>query len=47
MAKICQITGKKAMAGNNVAHSNTKTKRTFNVNLFTKNRKIELRLKKN
>jgi large subunit ribosomal protein L28 len=36
MAKICQITGKKAMVGNNVSHSNRKTKRTFDVNLFTK-----------
>ena len=36
MAKICQITGKKAMVGNNVAHSNVKTKRKFNVNLFKK-----------
>ena len=34
MAKICQITGKRAMVGNNVSHSNTKTKRRFNVNLF-------------
>ena len=36
MSKICQITGKKAMVGNNVSHSNRKTKRKFNVNLFTK-----------
>jgi large subunit ribosomal protein L28 len=36
MSKICQITGKKAMVGNNVSHSNKKTKRKFNVNLFTK-----------
>jgi large subunit ribosomal protein L28 len=36
MAKICQITGKKAMVGNNVAHSNKRTKRKFNVNLFAK-----------
>ena len=36
MSKICQITGKKAMVGNNVSHSNRKTKRRFNVNLFTK-----------
>ena len=36
MSKICQITGKKAMTGNNVAHSNVRTKRRFNVNLFTK-----------
>jgi large subunit ribosomal protein L28 len=36
MSRICQITGKKAMVGNNVAHSNKKTKRKFNVNLFKK-----------
>jgi len=36
MSKICQITGKKALTGNNVAHSNLRTKRRFNVNLFTK-----------
>ncbi len=36
MSKICQITGKKAMVGNNVSHSNAKTKRKFNVNLFRK-----------
>ncbi len=36
MAKICQITGKKAMVGNNVSHSNAKTKRTFQVNLQQK-----------
>ncbi|MDR0758224.1 MAG: 50S ribosomal protein L28 [Tannerella sp.] len=36
MSKVCQITGKKAMVGNNVAHSNKKTKRKFNVNLFAK-----------
>jgi len=36
MSKICQITGKKAMIGNNVSHSNHRTKRKFDVNLFTK-----------
>ena len=36
MSKICQITGKKAMVGNNVSHSNRRTKRRFNVNLFSK-----------
>ncbi len=36
MSKICQITGKKAMGGNNVRHSKRRTKRKFNVNLFTK-----------
>lgn len=36
MSKLCQITGKKVMVGNNVSHSNTKTKRVFEPNLFTK-----------
>ncbi len=36
MSKICQITGKKALGGNNVSHSKRRTKRKFNVNLFTK-----------
>ena len=36
MAKICQITGKKAMVGNNVSHSKRRTKRTFDVNLLKK-----------
>ncbi len=36
MSKICQITGKKAITGNNVSHSKRRTKRKFNVNLFNK-----------
>lgn len=36
MSKICQITGKKAIVGNNVSHSKRRTKRKFNVNLFNK-----------
>ena len=36
MSKICQITGKKALVGNNVSHSKRRTKRKFNVNLFNK-----------
>ena len=36
MSKICQITGKRAMHGNNVSHSKRRTKRVFDVNLFTK-----------
>ena len=36
MSKICQITGKKALVGNNVSHSKRRTKRRFNVKLFTK-----------
>jgi len=34
--RVCQITGKRSMIGNNVSHSLRRTKRTFNVNLFTK-----------
>ena len=36
MSKICQLTGKKAMIGNNVSKSKRRTKRSFDVNLFTK-----------
>ncbi len=36
MSRVCQITGKKAIVGNNVSHSNIKTKRTFKPNLHTK-----------
>ena len=36
MSKICQITGKKAQLGNNVSHSKHRTKRSFDVNLFSK-----------
>ena len=36
MARVCQITGKRPMAGNNVSHANNKTKRRFYPNLFKK-----------
>lgn len=36
MSKICEITGKKVITGNNVSHSNAKTRRTFSPNLQTK-----------
>jgi large subunit ribosomal protein L28 len=36
MAKVCQITGKRPMVGNNVSHANNKTKRRFNPNLLKK-----------
>ncbi|MCI5059260.1 MAG: 50S ribosomal protein L28 [Flavobacteriales bacterium] len=36
MARVCQITGKKVLSGNNVSHSNRKTKRKFYPNLQTK-----------
>ena len=34
--KVCEITGKTAVVGNNVSHSNRKTKRKFSPNLKTK-----------
>jgi large subunit ribosomal protein L28 len=36
MSRVCQLTGKKLMVGNNVSHSNAKTKRKFYPNLQTK-----------
>lgn len=36
MSRVCQITGKRAMGGNNVSHSKRRTKRKFDVNLFKK-----------
>lgn len=36
MSRICQLTGKKVMVGNNVSHSQRKTKRKFFPNLFVK-----------
>ena len=36
MSKVCQLTGKHAMSGNNVSFSHRKTKRRFNPNLVTK-----------
>ena len=36
MSRVCQITGKSAMVGNNVSHSKRRTKRKFDVNLFRK-----------
>jgi len=36
MSKVCQVTGKKAVVGNNVSHSKRRTKRKFMVNLFRK-----------
>jgi large subunit ribosomal protein L28 len=36
MSRICQITGKKVIVGNNVSHSKRRTKRTFAPNLFDK-----------
>ena len=36
MSKVCQLTGKSVMVGNNVSHSNRKTKRRFLPNLVIK-----------
>ncbi|NCN43747.1 MAG: 50S ribosomal protein L28 [Piscirickettsiaceae bacterium CG_4_9_14_3_um_filter_43_564] len=51
MSKICQVTGKKPVVGNNVSHSHRKTRRRFEPNLQThrfwvenENRFVKLRL---
>ena len=36
MSRVCELTGKKAMVGNNVSHALNRTKRKFNVNLVKK-----------
>ena len=36
MSRVCQLSGKKPMVGNNVSRSNKKTKRRFNINLIKK-----------
>ena len=36
MSRVCQLTGKSVMVGNNVSHSNRKTKRKFYPNLISK-----------
>ena len=36
MSRVCELTGKKAMVGNNVSHALNRTKRKFNANLMTK-----------
>ena len=51
MSKVCQITGKKVMVGNNVSHANNKTRRRFLPNLHnhrfwveSENRFVRLRV---
>jgi large subunit ribosomal protein L28 len=51
MARVCQVTGKGPMSGNNISHANNKTKRRFLPNLQrrrfwveSENRWISLRL---
>ncbi len=36
MSKVCQVTGKRPLTGNNVSHANNKTKRRFLPNLHVK-----------
>ena len=51
MARVCEVTGKGPMVGNNVSHANNKTKRRFMPNLQsrrfwveTENRWVRLRV---
>ena len=51
MARVCQVTGKKPITGNNVSHANNRTKRRFLPNLQyrrfwveSENRWVRLRL---
>lgn len=36
MSRVCQLTGKRPISGNNVSHSNRRTKRRFLPNLIKK-----------
>ena len=54
MAKVCQVTGKRAQSGNNVSHANNKTRRRWLPNLHerrfwvaTENRWVKLRVSTN
>ena len=51
MSRVCQVTGKRPMSGNNVSHANNRTRRRFLPNLQNKriwveseNRYVKLRL---
>ncbi len=51
MARVCQVTGKKPMTGNNVSHAHNKTRRRFLPNLHnhrfwveSENRYVKLRV---
>ncbi len=41
MSRVCEVTGKKPMSGNNVSHANNKTKRRFLPNLHSRRFWIE------
>jgi large subunit ribosomal protein L28 len=36
MSRVCQVTGKRPMSGNNVSHANNKTRRRFLPNLHSR-----------
>ncbi len=51
MSRVCQVTGKKTMTGNNVSHAHNKTRRRFQPNLHyrrfwvaSENRWVRLRV---
>lgn len=51
MSRVCQVTGKRPVTGNNVSHAQNKTKRRFNPNLHqhrfwveSENRWVRLRI---
>ena len=51
MSKVCQVTGKRPISGNNVSHAHNKTRRRFLPNLHThrfwlpsENRYVKLRV---
>ena len=53
MSRVCQVTGKRPMSGNNVSHAHNKTRRRFLPNLQYKrfwlekeNRYVKLRVSK-
>ncbi|MGB1401495.1 MAG: 50S ribosomal protein L28 [Pseudohongiellaceae bacterium] len=54
MSRVCMVTGKKPVTGNNVSHANNKTRRRFCPNLHThrfwvesENRFVKLRVSTN
>ena len=41
MSRVCDLTGKRYMSGNNVSHANNRTRRKFNINLRSVSLKSE------
>ncbi len=46
MSRVCEVTGKKVMYGNNVSHAHNKTRRRFDINLQKKTFWVETLSKK-